>query len=175
MFPAGAPGVALLVLRNCIALALYGMTFPPGWQHVMFLILLAMLCIGLLTPAACVLAAATVLLDQHFPDMHTQLSYSLRCHWPSSARDHSQLTQDYLDGVSSSPLQPATSRKTNRANSSKEPAERCAKESPNRRCRPMRSPQQASSHHPPMEASMTTLNPDRPSEDELAQWQLRVA
>jgi hypothetical protein len=71
MFPAGAPGVALLVLRNCIALALYGMAFSTGWQHGMFLILLAMLCVGLLTPAACVLAAATVLLDQqHLRGMH---------------------------------------------------------------------------------------------------------
>ena len=71
MFPSGAPGVALLVLRNCIALALYGMAFPTGWQHMIFLMLLAMLCVGLLTPAACVLAAATVLLDQqHLRDMH---------------------------------------------------------------------------------------------------------
>ena len=64
MFPAGAPGIALLVLRNCIAVALSGSAFPAGWQHGAFLALLSLLCIGLLTPAACLLSAVAVLLDQ---------------------------------------------------------------------------------------------------------------
>jgi hypothetical protein len=63
MFPAGAPGVALFVLRNCIAVALAGCAFPAGWQHAVFVISLSMLCIGLLTPAVCVLAALAVLFE----------------------------------------------------------------------------------------------------------------
>lgn len=63
MFPAGAPGAALLVLRNCIAVALMGCAFPAGWQHSVFLILLSMLCIGLLTPAICVIGASAVLFE----------------------------------------------------------------------------------------------------------------
>jgi hypothetical protein len=63
MFPAGAPGVALLILRNCIAVALAGCAFPVGWQHSMFLILLSMLCIGLLTPAICGVSALAVLFE----------------------------------------------------------------------------------------------------------------
>lgn len=60
MFPAGAPGFALLVLRNCIAFALAHCAFPAGWQHFVFLGLLSTLCIGLMTPAGCVLAAISV-------------------------------------------------------------------------------------------------------------------
>lgn len=63
MFPGGAPGVALFVLRNCIAVALAGSAFPTGWQHSTFLVLLGMLCVGLLTPAVCVLAALAVLFE----------------------------------------------------------------------------------------------------------------
>ena len=61
MFPAGAPGVALLVLRNCLAIALAGIVFPAGWQHIGFVALLSLLCIGFLTPAVCVIAAIFVL------------------------------------------------------------------------------------------------------------------
>jgi uncharacterized membrane protein YphA (DoxX/SURF4 family) len=53
MFPAGAPGVALLVLRSCIAFELAGCAFPAGWKHAMFIILLSLLVVGLLTPAIC--------------------------------------------------------------------------------------------------------------------------
>ena len=35
--------------------------FPTGWQHFLFLTLLSMLCIGLVTPAVCVVAAVAVL------------------------------------------------------------------------------------------------------------------
>jgi hypothetical protein len=60
MFPTGAPGVALLVLRNCIAFQLAGSVFPVGWHHVLFVVLLSMLCIGLLTPAICGLAVLAI-------------------------------------------------------------------------------------------------------------------
>jgi hypothetical protein len=63
MFPIGSPGVALLVLRGCIVAALAGIAFPTGWQHVAFLGLLGMLCLGLLTPIVCGVAGAAVLLD----------------------------------------------------------------------------------------------------------------
>lgn len=61
MFPAGAPGIALLVLRNCIAFSLTSYGFPTGWPHVLFLAVLSMLSLGLLTPAGCALAAMAVL------------------------------------------------------------------------------------------------------------------
>ena len=60
MFPAGAPGVALLVLRNCLAFQLAGCAFPHGWQHALFIILLSALGLGFLTPAICGLAALAV-------------------------------------------------------------------------------------------------------------------
>jgi hypothetical protein len=63
MFPVGAPGVALLVLRICIAAALSEIAFTAGWQHIVFLILLGFLCIGMLTPVTCGLAAAGVVFD----------------------------------------------------------------------------------------------------------------
>lgn len=63
MFPAGAPGIALLILRNCIAFSLAGCAFSAGWQHFVFLSLLSLLCIGLLTPAVCGLAALTVVVE----------------------------------------------------------------------------------------------------------------
>jgi hypothetical protein len=63
MFPAGVPGVALLVLRCCIAVALAGTAFPSGWQHVAFLCLLSLLLLGLLTPIVCGLAVLSVFLD----------------------------------------------------------------------------------------------------------------
>jgi hypothetical protein len=61
MFPAGAPGMALLVLRNCIAVALAGCAFATGWQHLVFVALLSMMCIGLLTPAVCGVSALAAL------------------------------------------------------------------------------------------------------------------
>jgi len=63
MFPAGAPGIALFILRNCIAFVLAGCAFPVGWQHFVFVSLLGMLCIGLLTPAVCGLAVVGVLVQ----------------------------------------------------------------------------------------------------------------
>ena len=60
MFPAGLPGIALFVLRNCIAVSLAGCEFPAGWEHSVFLISLSMLCVGLLTPVVCGLAAFAV-------------------------------------------------------------------------------------------------------------------
>lgn len=63
MFPAGAPGVALLVLRCCIATALASIAFPSEWQHRAFFALLIMLGLGLLTPMVCALAIMAVLLD----------------------------------------------------------------------------------------------------------------
>jgi hypothetical protein len=63
MFPAGAPGIALLVLRNCIAIALAGSAFPVGWEHAAFLILLSMLCFGLFTPVICGIAVVAILFD----------------------------------------------------------------------------------------------------------------
>lgn len=63
MFPAGAPGVALLVLRCCVATALSGIAFPSGWQHLAFLGLLSLFWLGLLMPAVCGLSLGAVLLD----------------------------------------------------------------------------------------------------------------
>lgn len=63
MFPAGGPGVALVVLRCCIATALSGIAFPSGWQHMAFLGLLSLLWLGLLTPVVCGLAAGAVVFD----------------------------------------------------------------------------------------------------------------
>ena len=63
MFPAAAPGIALLVLRICIAVALDEVAFSAGWQHLAFLILLGFLCIGLLTPVVWGLAAAGVVFE----------------------------------------------------------------------------------------------------------------
>jgi hypothetical protein len=68
MFPAGAPGVALLVLRICICVALACSAFPNGWEHVAFLVLLGLLCAGLLTPLVCGIAVVAVLVD--FPEAH---------------------------------------------------------------------------------------------------------
>lgn len=63
MFPGGAPGAALLVLRGCIACALAGLVFPTGWKHLAFLALLGLLCLGLLTPVVCALVVLSVLLE----------------------------------------------------------------------------------------------------------------
>jgi hypothetical protein len=63
MFPAGAPGAALLVIRCCIATALAGIAFPAGWRHVAFMVLLGMLCLGMFTPVVCLAAALVALMD----------------------------------------------------------------------------------------------------------------
>jgi hypothetical protein len=63
MFPTGVPGVALLVLRCCIAAALAGTAFPSGWQHVAFLCLMGLLLLGLLTPVVCGVAVLVVFFD----------------------------------------------------------------------------------------------------------------
>jgi hypothetical protein len=63
MFPAGAPGGALLILRCCIAVAMAGIAFPAGWEHTAFLVLLSLLCFGLLTPIVCITATLLALLD----------------------------------------------------------------------------------------------------------------
>ncbi len=63
MFPAGAPGAALLVIRCCIAAALAGIAFPDGWRHVAFMVLLGMLCLGLFTPLVCPAATLIALMD----------------------------------------------------------------------------------------------------------------
>lgn len=63
MFPAGAPGAALLVIRCCIAAALAGIAFPDGWRHVAFMVLLGMLCLGVFTPLVCPAATLAALLD----------------------------------------------------------------------------------------------------------------
>jgi uncharacterized membrane protein YphA (DoxX/SURF4 family) len=76
MFPAGAPGVGLLVLRNCIAVALAGSAFSTGWEHAAFLALLSLLCAGLLTPAVCIAAAAALVFsmaDSHAMAIHPLL------------------------------------------------------------------------------------------------------
>jgi hypothetical protein len=63
MFPAGAPGAALLVIRCCIAAALAGIAFPAGWRHVAFMVLLGMLCLGMFTPVVCLAATLVALMD----------------------------------------------------------------------------------------------------------------
>jgi hypothetical protein len=63
MFPAGAPGAALLVIRCCIAAALAGIALPDGWLHIAFLVLLGMLCLGMFTPLACLAATLIALMD----------------------------------------------------------------------------------------------------------------
>jgi hypothetical protein len=63
MFPAGAPGAALLVIRCSLATALAGIAFPAGWRHVAFLALLGFLCLGFLTPIVCLVATVAALMD----------------------------------------------------------------------------------------------------------------
>jgi hypothetical protein len=63
MFPAGAPGAALLVIRCCIATALAGIAFPAGWRHIAFMSLLGMLCLGVFTPVVCLTATIAALTD----------------------------------------------------------------------------------------------------------------
>ena len=77
MFPTGAPGFSLFLLRNCIAVELSNCAFRAGWQHTVFLVLLSLLCIGFLTPAVCALAVVGVLFDliwsREMPTAHAAL------------------------------------------------------------------------------------------------------
>ncbi len=75
MFPPGAPGAALLVLRICISFALAGTAYPTGGEHIAFLLLLSLVCVGLLTPIACVVAAVSVLFD--LPAIHGGASVAI--------------------------------------------------------------------------------------------------
>jgi hypothetical protein len=66
MFPAGAPGIALLMLRVCIA-AMLLLTAYPGihvlsvtWDFLVLIALSILLCVGLFTPAVCILAVLLV-------------------------------------------------------------------------------------------------------------------
>ncbi|WP_222439770.1 hypothetical protein [Alloacidobacterium dinghuense] len=60
MFPAGAPGIGLLILRLCAAATLVRnavlIAAPalPWWGSVALLVLVVGLCIGVFTPAACI-------------------------------------------------------------------------------------------------------------------------
>jgi hypothetical protein len=60
MFPAGAAGFGLLILRACAAAMLVRNTVLlatpalPWWGTVVLLVLVVALCIGVFTPAACV-------------------------------------------------------------------------------------------------------------------------
>ena len=61
MFPAGAAGVGLLILRLCAAAmlvhnALTADPMLPGWGTITLLVLVVALCIGFFTPAACIAA-----------------------------------------------------------------------------------------------------------------------
>ena len=62
MFPAGAPGAALLMLRVCVAAMLLLVAFPVAhgsgvtWQFVLLSALCILLCVGMFTPVACILS-----------------------------------------------------------------------------------------------------------------------
>jgi hypothetical protein len=66
MFPAGGPGIALLMLRVSIA-AMLLIADDPGahilsvtWEFLVLAALCILLCVGFLTPAACILSALLV-------------------------------------------------------------------------------------------------------------------
>jgi hypothetical protein len=62
MFPAGLPGVALLLLRLCVAGmllphgGLLGDVLPPMVRDILVTALALMLCVGALTPICCLFA-----------------------------------------------------------------------------------------------------------------------
>ena len=66
MFPAGAPGVALLMLRVCIAAMLLRAAYPGThigtitWDFLALFALCILLCVGLFTPAACAFSVLLV-------------------------------------------------------------------------------------------------------------------
>ncbi|MCI1052988.1 hypothetical protein MOQ17_08610 [Stenotrophomonas maltophilia] len=57
MFPDRGPGLGLLWLRLCVAAALCGPGMPGGWWSALYLLAVAMLALGVLTPLAAVTAA----------------------------------------------------------------------------------------------------------------------
>jgi hypothetical protein len=65
MFPAGGPGIALLVLRISVSGMLYLALKPQGWQTLALIAVLGLLCWGLFTPAVCVVAALIIVF--HLP------------------------------------------------------------------------------------------------------------
>jgi hypothetical protein len=66
MFPAAAPGIALLMLRVCIAAMLLRADYPGihilgvTWEFLVLVALCILLCVGLFTPAACALSVLLV-------------------------------------------------------------------------------------------------------------------
>ncbi len=79
MFPGGAAGVALLVLRLCCASAILTMTFSrglslvPSWTAVGLALLALLMVAGALTPFSCAVGAlveASVLLHGHGADLY---------------------------------------------------------------------------------------------------------
>ena len=66
MFPAGAPGIALLMLRVCIAAMLLSAAYPGTqfltitWDFLVLVALCILLCVGLFTPAACAFSVLLV-------------------------------------------------------------------------------------------------------------------
>lgn len=65
MFPAGGPGIALLILRISVSAMLYLALKPQGWQMLALIAVLSLLCWGLFTPAVCVVAALIIVF--HLP------------------------------------------------------------------------------------------------------------
>lgn len=63
-FPAGLGGVALLILRVCLAVSLVGVTQSPirtsgeSWLVVVACVVAVALCVGVLTPLCCLLSVA---------------------------------------------------------------------------------------------------------------------
>ncbi len=63
MFPAGAPGIALWILRLCTAGMLFVIAFPRGtlavqtWELVVISLLALLLGVGIFTPVACALSS----------------------------------------------------------------------------------------------------------------------
>jgi hypothetical protein len=66
MFPAAAPGIALLMLRVCIAAMLLRADYPGAhivsitWEFLALSALCILLCVGLFTPAASALSVVLV-------------------------------------------------------------------------------------------------------------------
>jgi hypothetical protein len=66
MFPAGAPGIALLMLRVCVAATLLLAAYPGThvasvtWEFLFLVALSIFLCVGLFTPAVCILSILLV-------------------------------------------------------------------------------------------------------------------
>jgi len=69
MFPAGAAGFGLLLLRISVAVMLVTVEFPNGempgsaWHVVGVAVLSALICLGLFTPASCALCSVIELIS----------------------------------------------------------------------------------------------------------------